>query len=69
MELLSNAAPLGTFSMLFLGKQLLESTLLESTYIKLLVALAKMSAKIRLYSLSNVSLRSRNSKTFLPLPH
>ena len=64
MELLSNAAPLGTFSMLFLGKQLL-----ESTYIKLLVALAKMSAKIRLYSLSNVSLRSRNSKTFLPLPH
>ena len=63
MELLSKAAPLGTFSMLFLGKQLL-----ESSYIKLLVALAKMSAKIRSHSLSNVSLRSRNSKTFLLLP-
>ena len=42
----------------------LEKEMLGSTYVKLLVALAKISTKIHLYSLSNVSLRSRNSKLY-----
>ena len=53
-----NPTPLGTFTMLFLGKQVL-----EITYEKVLVVLAIMPTEIRLNSLSNVRLRSRNSKT------
>ena len=42
----------------------LEKEMLGSTYVKLLVALAKISTEIHLHSLSNVSLRSRNSKLY-----
>ena len=46
------------FSVCILVKQVL-----GSTYVELLVALAKIFTEMRLHSLSNVSLRSRNSKT------
>ena len=36
--------------------------MLESTYVKLLVALEKMSTEMRLDSLPNLNLRSRNSR-------
>ena len=58
--LTGNTTPLGMSSMSFYGKQVL-----GSIYVKLLVALEKLSRDIYLDSLSNLSLRPRTSKTSL----
>ena len=47
-----NTTPLGMFSMLFFGKQVL------FTYVKLLGALEKIGTEMRLDTLSNLSLRT-----------